>query len=40
MLSGKNHGWAPYFTEEMNNEADPWIEQNIARIPGFKFPSP
>lgn len=35
--SGKNGGWKDYFTEEMNKEADIWIERNLQLI-GIKFP--
>ncbi|XP_045478187.1 sulfotransferase 1C4-like [Harmonia axyridis] len=33
---GKVDGWKDYFTEEMNKEADPWIQMNTERI-GIRF---
>lgn len=36
--NGKINEWKEYFTEEMNIEANQWIEKNMNLIDGFKFP--
>lgn len=35
--SGKVGGWREHFTEEINREADEWIEMNTKKI-GINFP--
>lgn len=35
--SGKVGGWREHFTEEINREADEWIEMNTKKI-GMNFP--
>jgi hypothetical protein len=39
IITGKIGGWKDYFTPELNARADKWIAENLARIPGFAFPS-
>lgn len=35
---GAVNGWQKYFTNDLNKRADKWIEDNISKIPGFKYP--
>lgn len=38
-VKGKNGSWKEeMFTPELIERADKWIEENMAKIPGFSFP--